>query len=71
MARRRAGMAQPERTPTLLTNVRRMALNAAAYSREWYDAVRASMTVSPTALTQVGRTRRRSSSGVRRTTWPT
>ena len=32
-----------------------MALNAATYSREWYDAVHASMTVSPTALTQVGR----------------
>ena len=45
----------PNRTPQLLTNVRRMALSAASFSREWYDAVHASMTVSPTALTQVGR----------------
>ena len=29
--------------------------HAATYSRGWYDAVHASMTVSPTALTQVGR----------------
>jgi hypothetical protein len=45
----------PDRSPQLLANVRRMALNAASYSRGWYDAVHASMTVSPTALTQVGR----------------
>jgi hypothetical protein len=43
------------RTPELLTNVRRTALSAASFSRAWYDAVHASMTVSPTALTQVGR----------------
>ena len=45
----------PNRTPDLLPNVRRMALSAASYSRGWYDAVHASMSVSPTALTQVGR----------------
>ena len=43
------------RTPALLTNVRRMALNAASFSRARYDPVHASMAASPSALTQVGR----------------
>ena len=55
LARRRARVAQPEPDAGPLTNVRRMALSAASHSREWYEAVHASMTVSPTALTQVGR----------------
>ena len=60
------------RTPELLTNVRRMALSAASYSRGWYDAVHASMTrrARPRSPRSVG-TRRGSSSGARRTTWPT
>jgi hypothetical protein len=45
----------PSRTPVLLTNVRRMALSAASFSYDWFDAIHASMRVSPGALTQVGR----------------
>jgi hypothetical protein len=43
------------RTPKLLANVRRTALNAASFSRGWYDQVHDSMKASPGALTQVGR----------------
>jgi hypothetical protein len=43
------------RSPRLLTNIRRTALAAASFSRGWYDPVHASMKASAGALTQIGR----------------